>query len=150
MTNQILQAPQSLPTHEGESFKMLTHTFTTKLSSEATNGACVMYEVTDTVGNGAPLHTHPWDETFYILEGELEIQVGNRTSKAVAGDRLFVPANVAHGFKICSPTVRFLAMMAPALAEAFYREVSERVGSLPQDMPVLQEIGMKHGLTLVL
>jgi quercetin dioxygenase-like cupin family protein len=157
MTNTVvLQSPQQSPKQspkllfpgEGKSFQMLSHIFTTKISAADTNGEWIMYEVTDTAGNGAPLHSHPWDETFYIVEGEMEVQVGNCKALAVAGTSLFVPANVAHNFKICSPTIRVLVTIAPAAAEAFYREVGEKVTSLPPDPEVFGAICEKHNVRL--
>ncbi len=142
-----MQAPKLLQPGEGEAFRMLSHTLTSKVSADDTNGAWVMFELTDTSGNGAPLHTHPWEETFYILEGELEVSIGNRKERATKGASLHLPGNVVHGFTICSPTVRFLVMV-PAYAEPFYREVGEKV-SLPPCLEDLQEVCTKHGVRLV-
>lgn len=149
MTAQLLQSSKLL-LPAGASFQMLTHTFTVKVSGGDTNGDWVMYEVTDTIGNGAPLHCHPWGESFYILEGELEVQVGSRKVTAGAGGSVYVPENVAHNFKICSPTLRALVVMAPASAEGFYRAIGEKITSLPPDPEVFQEICNEYGVRLFL
>ncbi len=146
---QLMQSPRILSAGEGESYSMLSHTFTIKVSAEDTDGAWVMSEVSDTVGNGAPLHTHPWHETFYILEGELEIQVGKRTIQATPGASVYLPANIAHGFKICSPTARVLVLI-PAFAEAFYREVGQEVTTLPPSIDALQQVCERHNVHLFL
>lgn len=148
MNAQVLSRPKVLMAGEGASSKMLTHTFTEKVTASETTGDWVMIEVTDVAGSGAPFHTHPWYEVFYILEGELEVQVGSRKVQATAGSTLYVPENCAHDFTIVSPTVRFLIMI-PAYAEAFYREVSERVTSFPPDMQVFQEVINKHDVQLL-
>lgn len=145
--SQVMQAPKLLQAGEGEAFQMLSHTFTSKVSADDTNGAWVMFEITDTAGNGAPLHTHPWEETFYILDGELEVVIGNRKVKATKGASLHLPANTVHSFTICSPTVRFLVML-PAYAEPFYREVSDKV-ALPPRLEDLQAVCQNHGVRLV-
>jgi quercetin dioxygenase-like cupin family protein len=45
----------------------------------------------------APRHTHPGEEVIYILEGELEYQVGDKPwVKVRAGDVLFIPAGIVH------------------------------------------------------
>jgi quercetin dioxygenase-like cupin family protein len=75
----LLQKPFVLAPGEGEKFSVLDAVFTTKATGKDTKGAWTLYEITDTAGNGPPLHTHPWDEAFYILEGELEIQTGTKT-----------------------------------------------------------------------
>jgi quercetin dioxygenase-like cupin family protein len=48
-------------------------------------------------GAVAPRHTHPGEEVIYILEGELEYQIGDKPwLKVRAGDVLFIPAGVVH------------------------------------------------------
>jgi quercetin dioxygenase-like cupin family protein len=48
-------------------------------------------------GAVAPRHTHPGEEVIYILEGELEYQVGDKPwVKVKAGDVLFIPAGTVH------------------------------------------------------
>lgn len=148
MTTQVLSRPKVLMAGEGASSKMLSHTFTDKITALETSGDWVMFEVTDVGGSGAPFHTHPWYEVFYILEGELEAQIGNRKVQAGAGSTLYFPGNCAHDFTIVSPTVRFLVMI-PAYAEPFYREVSERITSLPPDMQIFQEVVSKHNVRIL-
>ena len=147
MTAQLLQSSKPL-LPAGESFQMLTHTFTVKVSGGDTHGNWVMYEVADTIDNGAPLHSHPWGESFYILEGELEMQVGNRKLVATAGDSIYIPENVAHNFRICSPSLRALIVMAPASAEGFYRAMGEKITTLPPDPEVFQEICSEYGVRI--
>jgi quercetin dioxygenase-like cupin family protein len=42
-------------------------------------------------------HTHPGEEIIYVLEGQLEYQVGDQPPVTLkAGDVLFIPAGVVH------------------------------------------------------
>jgi quercetin dioxygenase-like cupin family protein len=42
-------------------------------------------------------HTHPGEEIIYVIEGQLEYQVGDKPPVTLkAGDVLFVPANTPH------------------------------------------------------
>ena len=45
---------------------------------------------------GPPLHTHDFDEAFYLLEGELIFQVEEALVTKGEGELFFVPRNVAH------------------------------------------------------
>ena len=45
---------------------------------------------------GPPLHTHDFDEAFYMLEGELTFQVEGELTKKGPGELSFAPRNVAH------------------------------------------------------
>ncbi len=142
------QRPVFLGAGEGRAFQMLTHTITRKVTTVDSNGYYALAELTDTAGSGAPLHSHPWEETFYILEGELEVQIGNQQQICTAGSVVHVPANAVHGFKILSPVARTLLVIAPASAEAFYLEVGDRVSDLDTDMETMQEVCAKYGLQL--
>ena len=51
-------------------------------------------------GGGPPFHRHAtFDETFFILEGRFRFITNDGTIDAAAGDMLFVPGEVPHGFK---------------------------------------------------
>ena len=47
---------------------------------------------------GQPLHHHDFDETFYVLEGELTFQLEEEVFTRKAGELAFAPRNVAHTF----------------------------------------------------
>lgn len=148
MVSHAPHRPKVLMQGEGEQFPLLSHTVTVKVSSDDTNGEWSVFEIVDTEGNGAPLHSHPWDETFYILEGELEIRMGNRTISAPRGAVTHIPANTPHGFRIASSKAQALIMISPGTAEAFYRDMGEATATLPPDMERIQEVCQRHGLKL--
>jgi quercetin dioxygenase-like cupin family protein len=147
-TSQPTTQPKLLAPGEGDKHVMLTHTFVWKVTGADTNGQYAIAEVMDTEGGSAPIHSHPWEETFYILEGEMEIQVGQQREILGAGAVVHVPANAVHAFRVCSPTYRALISIAPAEAEAFYRETGETITSLPPDPIAFAEICEKHHLQL--
>ncbi len=147
MVNQLLKLPKLLMADEGESFQFFNMTFTQKISGDNTNAGWVMHEINSSTGTGAPLHSHPWSETFYILDGEMEVQVGNKKALATPGTLMFAPENVAHSFRVCSPTIRMLEII-PASAEGFYREAGEKLPTLPPDTEVFQAICNKYRVRL--
>jgi quercetin dioxygenase-like cupin family protein len=140
--------PKILASGEGESHQLLTHTVVWKITTEDTNSRYAMFEITDTVGGSASAHSHPWEETFYILEGELDIQIGDRYATIGAGAVAHFPANAVHAFKIVSPVARVLIIVSPTIAEAFYREAGARITSFPPDPIVVQEMCEKYNLQL--
>lgn len=145
----LLQKPFVLAPGEGQKFSVLDSVFTTKATAQDTKGAWAFYEITDTAGNGPPLHTHPWDEAFYILEGELEIQTGKKTIVATPGYFINIPGETAHAFKILSPSAKFIALISPAQATDFYEEMGQFVSSTPPDMDKFQAIALQHGVRLI-
>ncbi|MBD2104677.1 cupin domain-containing protein [Leptolyngbya sp. FACHB-261] len=140
--------PKILAPGEGDSYQMLAHTLVRKITSSDTEGDWAMFEMLDTAGSQPPVHSHPWHETFYILEGEVEVQIGNQRTMATAGAVAHIPANAMHTFKICSATARVLVIISPAAAEAFYRELGAEITTLPPDPAIFQKICAKHGLQL--
>jgi quercetin dioxygenase-like cupin family protein len=67
------------------------------LRSEQTGGRMSVVEIVvppDTAG--PPLHTHDFDEAFYVLEGELIFQVEDALVTKGAGELSFAPRNVPH------------------------------------------------------
>ena len=49
-------------------------------------------------GEGPPLHSHPYVETFIIQEGQATFTVGDDRFEAKAGDIIVVTANTPHAF----------------------------------------------------
>jgi quercetin dioxygenase-like cupin family protein len=48
---------------------------------------------------GPPLHTHTVQEdTFYVLEGVMTVQLGDEIAELAAGDFAFAPPGVPHTF----------------------------------------------------
>jgi quercetin dioxygenase-like cupin family protein len=48
-------------------------------------------------GAAVPAHRHPHEQSTYIVEGELSMDVEGRTHILLPGDALVFPANVEHG-----------------------------------------------------
>jgi quercetin dioxygenase-like cupin family protein len=69
--------------------------------------------------SGPGPHKHTWsDETFYILDGEITVLIGDEIKTARIGDYLMVPRNTRHAFRVASETARFLNSYTPASLEA--------------------------------
>jgi len=52
----------------------------------------------DTPGEGPPLHVHPYDETFIVVEGRARFHVGDTVIDAEAGEVVLGPRGVPHRF----------------------------------------------------
>ncbi|MDQ1372913.1 MAG: hypothetical protein QOJ09_251 [Actinomycetota bacterium] len=99
---------------------------TWKLMEQDTDGAFFVFEDTMTQGKTTPLHKHPEaDETTYVLEGEIVVNVDGAESRIGTGGMSFVPRGVPHAFFVVSETARLLTMQTPGIGQAFYRGASE-------------------------
>lgn len=64
-----------------------------------TQGAPVSaYIVNARPGQGPPLHTHPYVEVVFTLEGFATITVGDEQREVKAGGIVVIPANTPHRF----------------------------------------------------
>jgi quercetin dioxygenase-like cupin family protein len=98
-----------------------------KLSGAETGGRFDLWEGTLPRGAAPPLHTHPQDETFYVLDGVVTVWVGDEPGgrRCEPGAAVFVPGGVAHSFRVESDTARMLFLSTPAGIDAFVRALSE-------------------------
>jgi mannose-6-phosphate isomerase-like protein (cupin superfamily) len=50
-------------------------------------------------GEGPRLHRHPYDETWFVQEGRVQVWIGDETGEAGAGDIVVAPPNTPHKFR---------------------------------------------------
>ncbi len=86
-------------------------------------------------GGGPPPHIHTReDETFYLLEGQIEFLLGEETIVAGPGDFVNVPRGTVHRFQNTgTETARLVLTFTPAGIEHWFEETLERV---PNDIDV--------------
>ena len=77
------------------------------LDSPATAGAASVIEVAvPPRWDGPPLHHHDFDETFYVLDGELTFMVGDQLHEAGPSTITFAPRGTHHTLADTAPTHR--------------------------------------------
>jgi len=119
------------------------------LHGEQTGGHVSVTEVTLAPHTaGPPLHTHDFDEAFYMLEGELIFQVEDVLAAKRAGEASFAPRNVAHALANHSDEpARYVLVCTPAGFERHWaREAAAAAGVEPppwalQPIPEVKVIG---------
>jgi mannose-6-phosphate isomerase-like protein (cupin superfamily) len=50
-------------------------------------------------GDGPRLHRHPYDETWIVQEGRVQVWIGEETAEVSAGAIAVAPPNTPHRFK---------------------------------------------------
>ena len=131
-----MNAPIIRSAGEGEKRSFLgggLHTW--KLTTEDTGGAFFMFEDVMAQAKTTPLHRHPEaDETVYVLEGEIVVNVDGKESRVGAGGMTFTPKGIPHAFIVVSDTARLLTMQTPGIGQGFYRGASEPATDDNSDM----------------
>jgi quercetin dioxygenase-like cupin family protein len=76
-------------------------------------------------GEGPSAHTHPYSETFIVLEGRGRFRYGDGFVEAAAGAIVVVPPDTAHGFEGVGPgNLRMVTVHASARMETTWLEES--------------------------
>ena len=150
-------APMSSRPGEGEALWFLGTLATIRIPPEAVDGRFALIEFVFPHHASPPLHTHPQDEGYVVLEGRLTLQAGDRRLDLREGDAAVVPMEVAHTFRVDSETARVLVLSTPAGIEAFVRDAAVPASAPtlpPPDAPrpepeEIERIFRAHGITTV-
>jgi quercetin dioxygenase-like cupin family protein len=102
--------------------------YTFLVTGEETGGAYFAMEALVPPGGGPPPHVHSRaDETFYLLEGQVEFILGEETVVAGPGDFVNVPRGTVHRFQNTgSATARIVLTFTPAGIERWFEETLDR------------------------
>jgi len=126
---------QDLP-HVG----LVGDTYTVLLTGEATHGRYCLIDMFIPPGGGPPLHRHDFEESFTVLEGEIEATFRGRKTVVKAGETLGIPANAPHSFiNASSQPARLLCICSPAGQEEFFEQVGVRVPGRTTPPPALDK-----------
>lgn len=105
----------------------------------------------------APPHVHEReDEAFWVIEGEIEVLVGEERHLARAGSFVHLPKGIVHAYRNVGPAAaRFLTLMVPGGLERFFHEVGKPAAgaSTPPpfdeaDIVEMVEVAARYGVTM--
>ena len=117
-------------------------TYTILLSGDDTDGRYCLIDMHIPPGGGPPPHRHDFEESFTILEGEIEAIFRNEKSFVRAGETIHIPANAPHSFTNTSErAVRLLCICAPAGQEELFAQVGVPVMNRTAPPPELDAAG---------
>jgi len=117
-------------------------------TSAETGGAFALLEATAPPESAVPLHLHTReDETFFILEGSLEVQCGDRLLMLENNATAYLPRNIPHSYK--SPgraEMKYLVLITPGGFERCLEEFARLPADRPPAPETMVAIGKKYGL----
>jgi mannose-6-phosphate isomerase-like protein (cupin superfamily) len=119
-------------------------------SDDLSGGAAVLVQTVPPAG-GPPQHVHhETDEFFYVLEGELDVWVGHKRTKLVAGMSATLPRGIPHGFtNPAREPAKVLVVVTPGEGAAFFDDIDRERPVLPNEMAKLDAIVARHDLEFV-
>jgi quercetin dioxygenase-like cupin family protein len=125
------------------------------VSGEETGGKVTVMRMTAPAGTGSPPHTHPGEESLYLLDGELNIHIGDDVISAKPGSAFYFPAGTLEFFEaVTQATV--LITYTPGGVDKFFAEVGEPAATrtlpppsdAPPDFERLVRVAAEHGMDI--
>lgn len=146
----------ALTSDDGEHLWFLDARMSVRAGGEQTGGAFTVIEWSAPAGFGPPRHIHhAEDEAFYVIDGQMLVECGERRWTVGPGGFVFLPKAVPHAFLVTEGPVRGLVITSPSGFERYIGELgrpAERAGlptpSAP-DVPRLLDAAPRHGHAIV-
>ncbi len=144
----------------GEILSIVGDNYRVLVSGRQTNGAFATIDMLIPPQSGPGPHSHAgFYESFYVVEGEVEVHSEAGSYKATRGSYVVIPeGGVVHYFKnVSDKLAHLLCTVVPAGLEEFFEEIGEPVATgefLPppaMDADAIKKlvaIAQKHGQVL--
>jgi quercetin dioxygenase-like cupin family protein len=118
----------------------------TVLASAAQTGSYEIFFQAGPDSSGPPPHSHPWDEAFYVLRGEVAFGIGDHESLAALGTLVQVPGGTTHWFRYGRGGGEMLTLTSGGGASAFFSDEDRNVSPENPDRGEFVGIAESHGL----
>src|SRR5438046_4089327 len=107
--------PVIIPPTGGTVHNVLGAPYRFLVTAAETAGALALIEVTAPPQSAVPLHIHTReDETFFVLDGSLEVQYGDQTVTLAENTCAFLPRNIPHAYRnVENLSARHLVLITP-------------------------------------
>jgi quercetin dioxygenase-like cupin family protein len=116
--------PFTVDVSEAAAYWSLGELPTILATAEQTGGTFSLMEERLPRGAEPPPHVHHReDETFFLLEGDLSVRVGDETFPASPGSLVFCPREIPHLVSVESDEVRMLTLCTPGGVERLFVEL---------------------------
>ena len=121
----------------------------TVLASDAHTGSTEFFHQRGEEGKGPGPHFHPWDETFYVLEGELHCGVDGTDTIATPGTLVHVPGGSTHWFRFGKGGGAILAVTSAGNAARMFTDFDKGITWESPDRAQLIALAASHGQIIV-
>jgi quercetin dioxygenase-like cupin family protein len=98
-------------------------------------------------GGGPPLHFHPWDEAFYVIEGRVEVTVEGKSTTVSSGGYVHIPGGAIHAYKNISATAKMIGVVSDPRGGQFFAAMDQL--KVPEDLSRIVEVAERYGVTFL-
>lgn len=122
--------PITLSAQEGKNLSVVGDTYRILVTGKETNGAFATIDMLIPPGGGPGPHAHPdFGETFYVIDGEVEVKSEARAYIAKKGAYVVIPkGGIVHCFKNkTTQTAHLLCTVVPSGLEEMFLEIGKPV-----------------------
>lgn len=98
--------------------------------------------------SGPPPHSHPWDESFFVIKGEIEFGIGAEARIAKPGTLVHLPAETVHWFRFGKGGGEMLSMTSRLGASKMFSDLDREISPTAPDLAKLIEVGLRHRLAV--
>ena len=118
----------------------------------ASNTATQAYEITRQQGEsgmGPPPHSYNWDESFYVIAGEVEFTCSGKAVVCQPGILVHVPAGTVHSFRYLADGCDVIEFTGQGgIATQMFTAVSRAISHGSPESPKLLEVLKQNGVTV--
>jgi len=114
-------------------------------SGEATEGYEVFLQ-RGPEGSGPPPHSHPWDESFYVVKGLIDFGIGAESATATPGTLVHLPAGTVHWFRFGTGGSEMVSITSRLGASRMFADMAREIAPVNPDLEKLAEVCGRHGL----
>ena len=120
----------------------------TVLASGAQTGSYEIFLQIGPENSGPPPHNHPWDESFYVIKGEIAFGIDQSEMTALPGTLVHLPAGTTHWFRFGKGGGEMISMTSREAASRMFTDMDREISPDNPDLGKLLEIGKRHGLAV--
>ncbi len=120
----------------------------TVLASTEQTGGYELFRISGPEGTGPGPHHHAWDESFFVLSGEVHCGVGETETLATAGTLIHVPGETSHWFKFARGGGEFFSITSKGNAARMFTAFDKGVNWGNPDKAELIRLAASYGQTV--
>jgi quercetin dioxygenase-like cupin family protein len=98
-------------------------------------------------GMGPPPHSHDWDESFYVTQGQIQFTCAGQTTMCFAGTFVHVPAGTVHAFSYGPGGGEMLEITgAGSKAVQMFSALDREIPPGPPDVQKVLQVAGEYGV----